>query len=88
MIEQVLFDVIHFIGSSILIGHHVQFDIRFLNKTLYHLCRGHLRHPYLDTMVLYTAAIFQALAPRLSRADQPVSSLITCQRAVGLFRQF
>ncbi len=55
ILEEVLCDVIPFIGDSILIGHHVQFDIRFLNKTLYRLCRGRLRHPYLDTMMLYTA---------------------------------
>lgn len=122
VIEEVLCDVIPFIGESILIGHHVQFDIRFLNKTLYQLCRGRLRHPYLDTMMLYTAvsgrlghyrledvarfcrvtihgrhtaygdamataAVFQTLATRLSRAEQPVSRLIKCQSAVGLFRQ-
>jgi DNA polymerase-3 subunit epsilon len=121
-IDEVLFDVIQFIGDSILIGHHVQFDIRFLNKTLYQRCRCRLRHPCLDTMMLYTAlhgrlghytleevaqdcrvtihgrhtaygdamataAIFQVLAPRLSRAEQPVSRLIQCQRAVGQFRQ-
>lgn len=122
VIEEILVDVIQFIADSVLIGHHVQFDIRFLNKTLHHLCRSRLRHPYLDTMMLYTAvsgrlghytledvaqycqvtirgrhtaygdamataAIFQALAPRLSRPDQPVSRLLTCQRAVGQFRQ-
>lgn len=122
VIEEVLFDVISFIGDSILIGHHVQFDLRFLNKTLYPLCRGRLRHPCLDTMMLYTAvsgrlghyaledvaqfcrvtirgrhtaygdamataAIFQALAPRLSRVEQPVSRLLQCQHAVGQFRQ-
>ena len=122
VLEEVLCDIIRFIGDSILIGHHVQFDIRFLNKTLYHLCRCRLRHPYLDTMMLYTAvsgqfghysleevakfcqvtirdrhtaygdamataAIFQALAPRLSRAEQPVSRLIQCQRAVGQFHR-
>ena len=121
-IGEVLVDVIRFIGNSILIGHHVQFDIRFLNKTLYQRCRCRLRHPCLDTMMLYTAvcgqlghytleevaqdcrvtihgrhtaygdamataAIFQVLAPRLSRIDQPVSRLIQCQRAVGQFRQ-
>ncbi|ETW96841.1 MAG: hypothetical protein ETSY1_25005 [Candidatus Entotheonella factor] len=120
VIEEVLFDIIPFIGDSILIGHHVQFDIRFLNKTLYHLCRCRLPHPYLDTMMLYiavsgrighckledvaqfcrvtihgrhtaygdamaTAAIFQTLATHLSRAEQPVSRLLKCQRAVGQF---
>ena len=100
----------------------MQFDIRFLNKTLYQRCRYRLRHPCLDTMMLYTAvngrlghytleevardcqitihgrhtaygdamataAIFRMLAPRVSRAEHPVSRLIQCQRAVGQFRQ-
>jgi DNA polymerase-3 subunit epsilon len=122
VVEEVLCDVIPFIGDSILIGHHVQFDVRFLNKALYQLCWGYLRQPCLDTMMLYTAAsgrlghytleevarecqvtirgrhtaygdamaaaaIFQALAPRLSRSEQPVSRLAQCQRAVGQFRR-
>ena len=122
VLEEALCDVIPFIGDSILIGHHVQFDIRFLNKALYQLCWGHLRHPCLDTMMLYTAvsgrlghytleevaqackvtirdrhtaygdamataAIFQALAPRLSRIEQPVSRLVQRQRAMGQFRR-
>lgn len=55
VIEDVLQDVIRFIGDSVLIGHHVPFDIRFLNKTLQQqfLCR--LRHPWLDTMMMYLA---------------------------------
>jgi hypothetical protein len=40
---------------------------------------------YGDAMA--TAAILQALAPRLSRVDQPVSRLITCQRVEALFCQ-
>jgi DNA polymerase III subunit epsilon len=120
VIEEVLFDVIRFVRDRVLIGHHVQFDIRFLNKILYQQCRSRLRHPCLDTMMLYTAvngrlgqytleevarfcqvtirgrhtaygeamataAIFQALAPRLIRAEQPVSRLIKWQTAVGQF---
>lgn len=54
-IEDVLHDVVRFMGDSILVGHHVLFDLRFLNKTLQKrfLCR--LKHPWLDTMMLYTA---------------------------------
>ena len=55
VIEEVLPDVVRFIGHSVLVGHHVNFDLRFLNKTLRKqgLCR--LRHPWLDTMMLYSA---------------------------------
>ncbi len=55
VIDEVLLDIVRFIGESILVGHHVQFDVRFLNKTLYQKCGCRLRHPALDTMMLYTA---------------------------------
>ncbi|MGD2082812.1 MAG: 3'-5' exonuclease, partial [Chromatiales bacterium] len=56
VIEEVLGDVIDFMDGGILVGHHIGFDLRFLNKTLQRqlLCR--LRHPWLDTMMLYLAA--------------------------------
>ncbi len=55
VIADVLPDVVRFIGTSVVVGHHVPFDIRFLNKTLQQqfLCR--LQHPWLDTMMLYLA---------------------------------
>ncbi len=55
VIADVLPDVVRFMGASVLVGHHVPFDLRFLNKTLQQrfLCR--LKHPWLDTMMLYVA---------------------------------
>ena len=55
-IESVLFEVLEFIDEAILVGHHINFDIRFLNKTLQKrlLCR--MQHPWLDTMLLSLAA--------------------------------
>ena len=63
------------------LGHYTLEDVaQYCQVTI----RG--RHTaYGDAMA--TAAIFQSLAPRLSRAEQPVSRLIKCQRAVGQFRQ-
>jgi DNA polymerase-3 subunit epsilon len=55
VMEEVLPDVVRFIGHSVLVGHHVNFDLRFLNKTLRKQCRCRLRHPWLDTMMLYAA---------------------------------
>ena len=55
VIEEVLPDVVRFIGRSVLVGHHVNFDLRFLNKTLRKQCLCRLRHPWLDTMMLYSA---------------------------------
>jgi DNA polymerase-3 subunit epsilon len=56
VIEEILPEVIDFMDGGILVGHHIGFDLRFLNKILQRelLCR--LRHPWLDTMMLYLAA--------------------------------
>ena len=56
VIEQILIEIADFIGESVVIGHHVGFDLRFLNRILQKelLCR--LNHPWLDTMLLYHAA--------------------------------
>lgn len=47
--------VVEFIGDGVLVGHHVHFDVRFLNKVLQRRALTRLRHPWLDTMLLYTA---------------------------------
>ena len=54
-IEDVLYDLTHFIGESVLVGHHVPFDLRFLNKALHRKFRCRLRNPWLDTMLMYVA---------------------------------
>ncbi|MCW8881872.1 MAG: 3'-5' exonuclease [Sedimenticola sp.] len=53
LIEEVMQEIADFIGESVLVGHHVGFDIRFLNKILQKELLCHLRHPWLDTMLLY-----------------------------------
>ena len=53
VIEEVLLQVADFICDSVLVGHHVGFDIRFLNKTLRKQLLCHLKHPWIDTMLLY-----------------------------------
>ena len=54
-IEKVLHQVTQFIGESVLVGHHVPFDLRFLNKALHRNFRCRLRNPWLDTMLMYVA---------------------------------
>lgn len=52
-IEQAILDIVEFIDDAVLIGHHVGFDIRFLNKTLHKQLLCELKNPWLDTMLLY-----------------------------------
>ncbi len=53
LIEEAILDIVEFIDDAVLIGHHICFDIRFLNKTLQKELLCHLRNPWLDTMLLY-----------------------------------
>ncbi|WP_428603785.1 3'-5' exonuclease [Sedimenticola sp.] len=53
LIEEVMLEIADFIGESVLVGHHIGFDIRFLNKILQRELLCHLKHPWLDTMLLY-----------------------------------
>ena len=53
-IEEVLPEIAEFIGDAIIIGHHINFDIRFLNKYLKRQISCQLRNPSLDTMLLFT----------------------------------
>ncbi|MEJ2343882.1 MAG: 3'-5' exonuclease [Gammaproteobacteria bacterium] len=48
-----IMDIVEFIGDAVVVGHHVDFDVRFLNKTLHRLVGCRLRNPCLDTMLMY-----------------------------------
>lgn len=52
-IEDCIDSIAEFISDAVIVGHHVTFDIRFLNKSMqrYLFCR--LPNPWLDTMLLY-----------------------------------
>ncbi|MDM8568373.1 3'-5' exonuclease [Thiotrichales bacterium HSG1] len=54
-ITDILPDLVEFIDKSVIVGHHLNFDIRFLNKVFQKklLCR--LPHLWVDTMMLYIA---------------------------------
>ncbi|WP_455223046.1 3'-5' exonuclease [Kaarinaea lacus] len=46
-------EIMAFISNGVLVGHHVNFDIRFLNKRLQKLAGCSLQNPWVDTMLLY-----------------------------------
>jgi len=54
-IATVLPDIAEFIGDAIIIGHHINFDIRFLNRYLKQQIGCQLHNPCLDTMLLFTS---------------------------------
>jgi len=54
-LKELLPEIMDFIGDAILVGHHIQFDFRFLNKTLKPYLGIQLKNPWLDTMLLYLA---------------------------------
>ena len=52
-LADVLPEVLDFIGEAVVVGHHVSFDLRFLNKACQRELLTRLYHPYLDTMLLF-----------------------------------
>lgn len=52
-IQQALPEILSFISDGIIVGHHIQFDIRFLNRTIKPYLGFTLQNPWLDTMLLY-----------------------------------
>lgn len=54
-IEAVLPTLLEFIDDAVLVGHHIDFDRRFLNKALLKNMYCQLGNPSLDTMLLHLA---------------------------------
>lgn len=52
-LNDILPEFIEFIGDAVIIGHHINFDLRFLNKRLQKLVGCSLQNPWLDTMLLH-----------------------------------
>lgn len=53
ILQDILPDILGFIDNAVLVGHHINFDIRFINKTLQKYCHGQLQNPWVDTMLLF-----------------------------------
>lgn len=54
---EVLPDFLNFVGGSVIIGHHVNFDVKMINKELRDSYGCELQNPWLDTMLIYTRNI-------------------------------
>lgn len=54
-IADVIDEVVEFLGAAALVGHHLAFDLRFLNRVLQRELYCRLPQPTIDTMLLYFA---------------------------------
>lgn len=54
-LEDVLAEVLDFLGTAVLVGHHIGFDLRLLNRALRARALRPLPHPWIDTALLYGA---------------------------------
>lgn len=54
-IEELIDEVVAFLDGAVLVGHHVAFDLRFLNRVTQRTLFCRLPHPTLDTMLMYLA---------------------------------
>lgn len=52
-IENIIENIIHFIGNDVIVGHNVNFDINFLYDNLYFCKNLYLSNDYIDIMRLY-----------------------------------
>ena len=52
-LSDIICDILEFIDLGVIVGHHINFDLRFLNKALTKTLDLHLCNPWLDTMLLY-----------------------------------
>ncbi|WP_040295010.1 3'-5' exonuclease [Beggiatoa alba] len=54
-IDDILDEIVEFIGDAIIVGHHVNFDLCFINKALQRKLVWQLPNLWIDTMLLYIA---------------------------------
>lgn len=53
VIDHLIDDIVDFIGHAVVVGHHVAFDLRFLNRVMHRSLFCRLPQPEVDTMLLY-----------------------------------
>lgn len=52
-IDAIIEEIVDFLDEGVLVGHHVAFDLRFLNRVMQRELFCRLPHPAIDTMLLY-----------------------------------
>lgn len=52
-IADIIGDVVEFMQDAVLVGHHIAFDLRFINRVTQRELFLRLPHPTIDTMLLY-----------------------------------
>lgn len=52
-IDEVIEKILNFLDEAVVVGHHVAFDLRFLNRVTQRELFCRLPHPAIDTMLLY-----------------------------------
>jgi len=56
-VGEVLPDFLNFVGDSIVVGHHINFDIKMINKEMTNLFGCQMGNYWLDTMLIYSNVI-------------------------------
>jgi DNA polymerase-3 subunit epsilon len=56
-VGEVLPDFINFVDDSIIVGHHINFDIKMINKEMMQSFGCEMKNNWLDTMLIYSNAI-------------------------------
>lgn len=54
--EDAVIEFLDYIGNSVLVAHHVAFDVGMINKVLYRMGLPKLKNKTLDTMLLYRSS--------------------------------
>ncbi len=54
-LDTVMERILPFIDDAVLVGHHIAFDLRFLNRAIRRIVHRQLPHPAINTMTLYQA---------------------------------
>ncbi len=52
-VEALIDEIVDFLDAAVIVGHHVAFDMRFLNRVMQRELFCRLPHPTVDTMLLY-----------------------------------